>query len=470
MADDLLATLFAEARARHETTCRWLSITAIALAVFHLMIFHPYADLARQKVGAEAAVLQQTALKGALDGMAPQLETLKTQITGEADVRLKELLTDLKGAFARLNAVLPALQNLGPDAAEGEPGERLFSQARLAQAAQIQVQGPQGPAAADLPIMSGPLRRSLAQSTSRDTNLNLIKSYVDQQIVDPRFTKFNARWQNEVVPPIVQEGQKLADATRTAQDKFPEAAASWASATLAISQIVDAASQFKIQAPQGLWWATVETKEATVRDALLALTNVEQNSDPALKNLLQRTEAAIAENKEKQKAIAAKTEALNEQFLEQQKQLASMVEPLKAISVNLANVALFFPLILSATFVILTGLLTARIRQLGQIVTLLSRKETSSLAPEWLLVYLDSSPWHKTAAVFARCAAIVAWIALASYELDSFFPGGRAQTILFAAIGGTAISLLSFYEWRTAEALKDSLHRSVITFRATARG
>jgi len=311
--------------------------------------------------------------------------------------------------------------------------------------------------------MSAALRRSLALSTSHDTNLGLIKPYVDQQIVEPRFTRFNARWKDEIVPHIVQEGGELAKAIRAAQEKFPEDAASWAAAEMAISQIVETASQFKIQAPQdSLWWATVETKEASVRDALLALTNLEQNSGPALKDLLQRSEAALAASQEKQKEIAKKTDELNAQFLEQEKQLASMAEPLKAISVNLANVARFFPLILSASFVILTGLLMARIRQMGEIVTLLSRSEPSSVAPAWLLVYLDSSPWHKTAAVFARCAVIVAWIALASYELDSFLPDSRVQTILFGLIGATTISLLSFYEWRMTESLRAALHGSAI--------
>src|SRR5882672_10418521 len=131
MADDLLATLFAEARARHETTCRWFSVTAIALAVFHLMIFHPYADLARQKVGAEAAVLKQTAVKSALDATVPRLEKLNALITGEATARRDELLGDLRGAFARLNAILPELQRLGSDAAAGEPGQELFTSSRV---------------------------------------------------------------------------------------------------------------------------------------------------------------------------------------------------------------------------------------------------------------------------------------------------------------------------------------------------
>jgi hypothetical protein len=468
MAEDLVTTLFAEARARHESACRWFCLSALALAVFHSMIFHPYVDLTRKKAEVEATLSDASALKQELNLIEPRLIRLKEQSTDEAARRLKDFVDDLKTTFGRVNTVLSRLRELGPDAAAGKPGEELFAQPGFSMVVQMpafianaQAQTSTGPSPVEmspgvgLPAMNAALRRGLAGMSTRDALLNLIKPYVDGQIIEPRLSNFNSSWQQEALPAVRVTGDALVTEIRSAAARFPKEAASWTAGEQTVSAVVQTATQFKVQEPvDRFWWAAAESKDAMAQGSLVQLSQAALGRSAALDELLRRAEAAIDSSQRRQAEIAGLMEKLNEEFREQQKQLASLVEPLKTVSIDLANVVPHFPFILGACFIFLTGWLTARLGQLGQAVTLVARGDPSSLAPQWLLGFLRSSPWHRGVALFGRSVALVAWVALAGSELIGAPVGRSAEIIPAELIGAIGIALASLYEWRTARSLR----------------
>ena len=458
MAEDLAATLFTEARVHHETASRWFCIVTAALAIFHLMIFRPYVDLTEKKAEAASALAHETALKQELDGMGAELARLSALSTEEAKRRLDQLLADLRSTFGRLNDIFAELHSMGPDQAGGEPGERLFSPGgsssmAIQMPAAIENAAPM-PLAPHLPAMNSSLRRGIAGADSQGSVLRLIKPYIDQEIIAPRFSRFNESWREEIAPGVASAGDALLLRIRTARSRFPGEAASWTSAERAVSGVVSVASQFKIEPPPGpFWWAAAGSKGNTVQGFLRILGESAMDRATALTELAQRTEAAIAANKQRHEQIDGLITQLNAEFREQQRELAALVEPLKGIAIDLATIVPYFPVILGASFVALTGWLASRIQEVGEAVALIARSDPASPAPEWLRRRVVASPWHRRVSILARCAVLMAWVALASWEVAGASLAGRAEAILFGLAGAIGIGLASRYEWRVVRSL-----------------
>jgi hypothetical protein len=462
MADDVAATLFTEARARHEAARRWFFIAAAALAFFHLMIFRPYVDLTGKKTEAASALVHETALKQELDGMGSELGRLNALSTEEAKRRLDGLLADLRRTFGRLNGIFAELRSMGADRAGGEPGERLFPSAESSTMA-IQMPAPVANAAGTpmpveirLPAMNGLLRHGIADATSQGAVLDLIKPYIDLEIIAPKFSRFNESWREDVAPEVAIAGDALLQRIRTAGSRFPGEAASWTSVAQAVSGVVSATGQFKIEPPSApFWWAAVEGKDAAVQGFLRTLGDSALDRATSFAELRLRTEAAIAANNQRQEKIDGLIARLNEEFREQQKELAALVEPLRGISIDLATIVPYFSVILGVSFVALTVWLASRIQELGEAVALVARGEPASLASEWLRGRVAASLWHRRAPLLARCVVLVAWVALASWELAGASLAGRAEALLFGLAGAIGIALASRYEWRVVQSLGD---------------
>lgn len=464
MAEDFAATLFTEARANHEAARRWFLIAAVGLAIFHVMIFRPYVDLTGRKAEAASGLASGTALKQELDAMGPALAHLSALSTGEAKHRLDGLLADLRGAFGRLNDILTQLRALGADRAAGDTGAALFPPplGSLSMAVQMpianamaQVAPSSAPAESDVPAMNSALRRAVAAAGSQSSVLEAIRPYIEQQIIAPRFSAFNDAWQSDVAPEVASAGDALLQRIHAAGGKFPGEAASWASAEQAVAAVVSAAGKFRIEPPSNrFWWAAVESKDSAVHGFLQTLGSSALDRAPALTELVQRTEAAIAANTQKQAEIDKSMAELDAQFHEQQKELAEMVGPLKGIAIDLGTVVPYFPAILAAAFVGLAIWLALRIQELGEAVALVARGDPASSAPEWLHRRVAGSPWHRGLSIILRCVVLVAWVALASWALAGASLAGRAEASLLVVATAIGLALAARYEWRVVRTLR----------------
>ncbi len=219
--------------------------------------------------------------------------------------------------------------------------------------------------------------------------------------------------------------------------------------------MVSATGKFKIEPPSDpFWWAAVEGKDTAVRSFLQTLGPSALERTPALAELTQRTEAAIAANTQKQAEIDKSMAALDAQFHEQQKQLAEMVAPLKGIAIDLGTVVPYFPAILAAALVGFTLWWALRIQELGEAVALVARGDPASAAPEWLRRRVAGSPWHRGALIILRCAVLLAWVALASRALAAAALAGRAEAALVVIAAAIGLTLAARYEWRVVRALR----------------
>jgi len=465
MADDFAVTLFTETRADHAAARRWFVIVLAALAVFHLLIFRPYVTLTGKRAAARDGLAHQTVLKQELDAMTPELAHLAELSSGEAKRRLDDLLADLKRSFLSLNAALADLRRMRPDEAAGEPGEELFVPV---EPASLAVQGPianamaqTAPAAAaaasppDVPVMDAATRRAVATSGSLPEVLQAIKAYVNEQMIAPRFQRFNESWRQEVMPAVGTAAGALQQRIKAAAGRYPGEAASWSGAEQAVAAVVAAVDRFAIAPPaDALWWRASETKDAQMESFLSMLGASPIERAPALAELTQRTQAAIADNQRQQTEIAGQMAQLDEEFHEQQKELADLVGPLKGIAIDLGTVVPYFPAILAIAFVALIGWLASRIEELGEAAAMVARADPASTAPEWLRRRISESPWHRRIVILARGIALLAWVALASSELAGAALVGRAEALLLVLAAAIGLAGASRYEWRVVRRLR----------------
>ena len=475
MAEDFSATVFTEARAHHEAVGRWFCIAIAGLAIFHTMIFTPYLDLASKKREASSALVSNQKSKDRLDRLAPEFAKLQDVSSAAADQRLGRLLNDLRADFGRLNEVIAELTRMGPDQAESETGAQLFAQSerssRLSRPmAQLPMAIPNAAAPVlsqvpTMPAMTAAQRRQIAVSGASESSLiEAIGPYVEQQLIGPKFRDFNQRWHKEVVPAATSFGdqllQQIQDASRQSgeqpsreePDCGPNSPASWSCLSQAVSRVVRTTEQFAIQPPtDAQWWRTVEGKGATFRGFQVSVTEIKTRTDTALAALQEKTSNAVVQSKKGQDEIDHQIAKLNEESQKLQQELAGIIAPLKSISIDLAIIVPYFPLILAIFFVVLTGLLAARLQELGAAVAAFARENTDTSAVEWLHHQVLRSPWHRDNAIIARSIGLVAWVSLASWQLAAAKPPqapSGAVIALLAAASAIGIGFASGYQWR----------------------
>lgn len=484
MAEDFSATLFSEARARHESARRWFCIAVGGLAIFHAMIFTPYLDLASKKRDAASALVSNQKSKDQLDQLAPDLTKLQALSSAEAEHRLNRLLGDLRADFGRLNNVIAELHRMGPDQAAGETGARLFAvtempadMPRLMMAQMpltiANAAAPTQSAEPSLPLMSAQQRREIAAARASDPALvEAVRPYVEQQLIDPKFQAFNESWQNEVVPAARGLGEKVLRNIRSAAQQTGEQAArgepscessapgSWSCLANAVSLAVRTAEQFKIEPPaDARWWLTAQGKGETFSRFQVSVTEIETRTGLAVAALRDETEKTVAENKMRQAEIDRQIAQLNEDSQKMQQELAGLIAPLKSISLDLTTIVPYFPLILGIAFVALSSLLASRLQELGGAVAAFARENAAGSAMEWLHRQVLRSPWHRGVAILARTIGFAAWVSLASWQLASAkLPqaSGTGVIVLVAVIGAIGFGLACAYEWRVARSLATS--------------
>src|SRR5579859_2956908 len=428
MAEDLAATLFTEARAHHESARRWFCIVTTALAVFYVVIFAPYLDLAGRKTEAARMLTENTRLKQQLDEMAPLLEQLQALSSAEARTRLDDLLKDLRSTFDTVNGIIDSLRRMGAEEAAGDSGQQLFLTEAgpptianmIAQISNVQAQtGPTLlPAASHLPTMNASLRRHVAEANSERTLLEIIRPYIEQEVIAPRFSAFNSGWQDEITPKIDNVGEALAQKIRATKTQFPGETTSLTGFEQVISDVVTTARTFKIEPPADpFWWSQSASKEGTFHGFLRVISETELNRSSAFAQLQGQNEAAISANKQQQDEIEQRVKELDKEFRAEQTQLAELVGPLKGISIDLTTIIPYVPIILAVTFITLPGWLASRTQELGEAVALMARNTTDGSAAEWLQSRMAASLWHRPILILTRCIVFTAWVALASWQL-----------------------------------------------------
>ena len=469
MAEDFAATLFTEARAHHEAARRWFLIGITSLAVFHIMIFRPYVDLSGQKAVAAHTLTENAQLKKRLDEVAQSLGHLSDLTTQNAKPRLDDLLRDLRNTFEGVNSIVDKLRSIGPEKAGGDEGEQLLALRASypmasnlsAQVANVQAQVAPAPALTEpsLPTMSASLRRDIASANSEQSLLVAIKPYIEQEIIAPKFSSFNKSWHDEVAPELDQIGAKLSSQIQGAKSLFPGEAPTWINLERIVSDFVTTAKNFKIEPPSTpFWWSQSASKEGTFHGFLRVLSETELTRSPVFAQLQRRIDEAISTNRSQQEEIDQRFNELEKEFREQQAALAEFAGPLKGISIDLATIVPYVPIILAVAFIALTGLLASRTQELGETVALVERQETPDRsAQEWLRARITASPWHRPASILARCVAFAIWIAFASWELAGASVVNADEATLFGVVGGLGMALASRYEWRVVRSLRGSL-------------
>ncbi len=443
MTDDLGNALFTRARDQYETATRWSYIAIAILLFFHVITFSPFVSVSKGKAAVAAEIAEVERLKRALDALDADLDLLKRETVQKAKRELDSVLKDLIADFDKLNTRISMVRAFGP-----EIGGMPMGELRSSPFAQNKVPDR---ASRVVPSMSEELRQGIAKASSRDDLLELLRPYVEQNLVAPRFARFNDYWVRKVLPRVKERGDAVQDRLRESKQEFGENAAPWDDVEASVLKTLEVARSLKLHAPSDrYWWASREQKGTVIGDRVLELSaGMEQalRESESLRKLIRNVSVTLAKQTKLQSDKAAQLDRLRSQFKEQQAQLSSFVEPLKGVYFDLTIIAPRFPLLLGLTLFAVICWPAARLKDLTRTVGVMARHGSADLPAEWLATRVGDMRYKTAIAVGSRCVLFWAWIAVATAELASWSAVDRDRTILLAAVGGLAVAAATGYRW-----------------------
>ncbi len=460
MPNDLENTLFLAAREAHETARRWQILVVLALLLFHAMLFAPYIRTTDEKVAVEARIERSTALQERIESVTDTLNGLGEATVDEATVRLGAVLGDLLQDFDRLNGIVEKLLQMTPDEASGPKGEELFASSTQASTVQMPAQSmainqmQSLSFGRSLAAMSPEMRREVAifrGTSNRQGLLEMVKPYVEKAVIQPALSRFNASWQSEALPRAQASAQAARDALAKAKAQFSEQAELWANAELGIEKIIQLSSQLKLQEPENdpFWWSTRAQKGGTILDVLIDLKRARSLGQlESLSALKAETDTAIAEQTARKRDLEAQLASLREQFKEQEAALASIIQPLKVVAIDLGRLVSWFPLVLGLVLAGSLAWTTERLRELIDTIALFSDGAAKALPARWLATRIRRT---NGAAIALRGAAFLAWIAFAGSQVARLPSVDSHEALLWTVLGGAAVVGASLHQWRTVK-------------------
>lgn len=368
---------------------RLFLLIAGLMALVHLLTVHPYLRISTQTEGLEASIAEKSAV---LDDLAPEVERL-ARLQESSRERLRSTLEKAT------TAMIADFQSLGDDIRAARQGltmlETQSPAAEIGQTDEVPPQHAEDPAdpqhAAsfdqyqqmpapqdfDMPqqmALGGQLQRPGVTPAAGppprvyiDPALNEIlaamearvpdaparlSAYAKQRIVNPAYDRAQQNWDRHIRPPYLAALDSAIAVALQAAEALPEnsqalkaAASAMETERMAVAALVISPDQRLDATFESDWWGTTDGK-AVFADAVVR-TIAEQLQGEAL---LGQPFAAVGEAISQQEAVRTslleKRDALEQQFTEQRKQLASLAGTSAVVPIDLRSFIGLFPLVL----------------------------------------------------------------------------------------------------------------------------
>jgi len=325
------------------------------------------------------------------------------------------------------------------------------------------------------------LLTKIKSANTRGELLIAVKTFVEENIVKPRYLTLNEDWKDRILPAVQRQSKTLARSIETAKKGFPEEPELWEDVLAALTTTTSATNDLELKPPSKppFWWSTVVGKETAALELSERVARglrefepdekvVKQLLEPeALTSLRKEVTNLLNEQEKLARQFPVKLKLLEQQFKEQQERLASLAEPIGFIALELGSVIALFPLLLGLIFGALTAWTSLRLRELGWITHLVIQRTEDPLLWDWYCGQLFLPPRRKPAHLPAGtvwdfreyansslirqsaslCVVFWLWIGIAAWRLHGVGGIEPGHLIAVTAIGAIVVGLAQFHRY-----------------------
>jgi hypothetical protein len=390
MADDSLSKLLPGTIEQYDRAARWSWVLLAVLATFHVTTFERFVDTSRDMARFERQLGDLADLSAMTKATSDKFKQEIAVVKGSTNRRVAAEFADLRKRFALLNLDVAEIrcraQAEDPD--DYEPCvEPAFLRAGLGPTdMQMQAQMPMNVQGAipggrtlqsQLPISNLPAGEALADSTLQiggplklyvlpedlaaritalpqrnDALIDLLEPLIEAELIDPVFDRLNSFWREQQLPVVTAlAGRGVQSLTEVAatDENMAEAAGQ---SIQAAQQVKKAAQAVVFEPPdERRWWLTTGGKGGASDQLMEMVDSVadqgERVATASLNTILERLTQAEAARASVLESLKQAMRRLEESFKAQRAQLGALLEPLKAVAIDLAFFCRYFALIIA---------------------------------------------------------------------------------------------------------------------------
>jgi hypothetical protein len=374
MADDSLSKLLPGTIEQYDRAVRWSWVLLAVLAAFQVTTFERFVDTSRDMARSEHQLGDLADLSAMTKTTSDDFKREIAAVKGSMNRRVASEFADLRERFALLNLDVAEVwcraqaedpNDYGPCV---EPAVTRAGLAPPETQMQMQTQMPisnlsVGADLADPALrIGGPLKlhvlpedlagRIKALPQRNDALIDLLEPLIEAELIDPVFDRLNSFWREEqlsVVTALADRGVQSLTKIAATDETMAEAAGQ---SIQAARQVKKAAQAVVFEPPdEPRWWLTTAGKGGASGQLMEMVDSVADQGErvavASLKTVLARLTQAEAARAGVLEGLKQAMRQLEENFKAQSAQLGALLEPLKAVAIDLAFFCRYFALIIA---------------------------------------------------------------------------------------------------------------------------
>lgn len=426
---------FTNAQEKYANAVRTAFVVVAVLLAVHLTTITQYVATRAQLQATREESARLEAVSGQSRTIAGQVQALEEAVADGSRQLLDKWVDDLRADFLSLDDAIAVARG---GVAADRPRPLMAVQMPL-NAAWIPPE--RNPVSELPPDLSGRLKEADPFQVS-----GLVLPWVKEKIIAPRFAELQRAWQQELAPRLVRQ----VDTIRTMIHRLPaEPPAIRDSAAALERQITALAAEvaaFEIAPPDNdRWWRTVAGKGAVataIGESAADRLKAAVATDSA-RRLDQFAAAAVTGTKAMETELEASLAECAANFKRQVEQAETLAKPLAMIALDLQYVTTRFPLLLSFALAAAIFWPAYCKLQLARAYARLLFAEPA--ARRWGHTF----GWLETRRRWLGlpAAGAVAWIAVASWQLEHWAVVTPGQSLALAALAGLPIAGAAVSVW-----------------------
>lgn len=402
MKSDVLQRLFFEARASLLLVRRVSLLVALILMLFYVGFFSQYL----RTLGSKARLdVEQTRIKVAVEQTSlasQQLRQLSEKVKGIVATNTKTCLEGLRKDFLSFDQMILATLMDADVRGRFDSGESSH-----AQQAQVSVREVRG-----LPALPESVVHTLRGQVDGVKLRRMLSPYVVQHIIERNFLKLNDDLNQELAALFGRELPRLREYLRAGSQVMVKEGTAFEDLEEALS-VLDS-YEVRVDIPRGDWWKTVESKVAML-DALgeSAFESIHQHLNAVgLERVALTASNAAAELDALSQQLNDTQGSLEASFEDYKRQLAKWASLFGVVAIELHQVVMWFPLLLSAISVTLLFSYGVCRKKLGSLVHLAHQR--GALDQELVEVL---QPGNSSLVFWIVLLGTAAWVVVAGHAL-----------------------------------------------------
>ena len=429
MASRSFQALFLQSRDRLTATRRGNRRLLLALIFLQLAVLFPATQAHRQTASQRGTAAALETVLGGLETMGSRLRGAHGQALDGLDPLLESLVDELQTDFTRLGEALDEVQQGASESAETPDEDSEVSA---------------GPDTEPNPWSTFLQAPTIREASNRYSLLTALEPVVEEHLLRSQFAELNEAWTREIRGPMEAEVESLAGEISNLRTRRQEPAASWDDLVAALGGLRRALDDIEFRPPErAYWWASPEEEpELTIGLDLMAR---EEVLHPRALDELR----AMVERVMEQRGVLEKALRSDQRRLVSRSGGASGDQ---LFGLDLWGISQIWPLLLGLCLALRTVWLSAALRELGVLTSLMVEHGSPTTLRGWLLAemrrgfdVLTTGPSTARACLVRSLGGLVAgwlWIVGASIHVHGSVLDPKLHA---AALAGALIFLLAVF-------------------------